>query len=67
VVFEVERGQVEEARVVSELAQSAVTVEAQQRSHGTRFVVVIHVGRWRGSADRADAVLFREHEVGLGS
>jgi hypothetical protein len=39
--------------MVLELPQPAVAVEAQQRSDGTRGVVVINMRRWGRPTDRA--------------
>jgi hypothetical protein len=46
------RGGVQELRVVLELAETAVAVEAQERSHRARVVVVIDVDRRSELADR---------------
>jgi hypothetical protein len=63
VVFDVERGDVEEERVVPELAQTAIAVEAQQRSDLTRGVVMVDVRGRGSSADRTHTPLRFEHEI----
>jgi hypothetical protein len=65
VVLDVEGGHVEEGRVILELAEATVAVEAQQRSDRTSGVIVVDVGRRGSSADRAQTALGLEHGVGL--
>jgi hypothetical protein len=50
---------VEQQRIVPELADPAIAVEAQQRSDGTGLVVVIDVDRGRRLANSAEPLLLR--------
>jgi hypothetical protein len=63
VVLDVERGHLKEKRVILELAEATVAVEAQQRSDRTSGVIVVDVGSRGSSADRAHALLSLEHEI----
>jgi hypothetical protein len=56
-VFDVERGAVKPMRIVSELAQSAIAVEAEDAPHATRHMIVVDVLRIGLGADRASATL----------
>jgi hypothetical protein len=63
--LDVLRGCPEQARVVLELAEAAVAVEAEQGSDRARLVVVVDVRRRSGLADRAEATLRLEHRVSV--
>jgi hypothetical protein len=65
VVLYVERGEVEEERIVLELTESAVAVEAQQGSDGAGLVVAIQVLCRRRAADGAESALLLQHGVSL--
>jgi hypothetical protein len=56
-------GGVQQLRVVLELTETAVAVEAEQSSHLVRGVIVVDVSCGRGLADGTQTVLHREHDV----
>jgi hypothetical protein len=56
-VFDVERGAVKPLRIVAELTQPAVAVEAQDASDATRHVIVVDVLGVRPIADGAHIAL----------
>jgi hypothetical protein len=65
VVLDVERGQVQQERIVLELTKATVAVEAEEGSHRTGGVVMVDVhGRCR-SADRAHPFLSIKKVISL--
>jgi hypothetical protein len=65
-VFDVERRAVQPLRVVAELPQSAVAVEAQNASHTTRRVIVINMVRPGSLADGARTALLTDQVFDVG-
>jgi hypothetical protein len=65
VELDVVGGRMQQQRIILELAEASVAVEAQQRSICTGLVVVIDVLRRGCAADGAEATLFLEHGVGF--
>ncbi|GAA4938857.1 hypothetical protein GCM10025331_25970 [Actinoplanes utahensis] len=63
--FQVRNRAGEENRVVPELPQTAVAVEAQYPAHPTGAMIVIYVLRVGRATDGADIPLLREKRVDL--
>jgi hypothetical protein len=59
-VFDVERGAVQPIRVVAELPEATVAVEAKDASNLTRRVVVVNMVGPRSLADGANAALLAD-------
>jgi hypothetical protein len=65
VVLDVEHGHLQDRRIVLELPEPAVAVEAQEGSHGTGRMIMINMDCRRRSADGTESLLSGEHVVGL--
>jgi hypothetical protein len=63
--LDVQRGHVQEARIVLELAQPAIAVEAEQGPDATRLVTVVDVRGGGHPADGAEPTLGHEHRIGV--